>query len=231
MSNRPYSVLPKWSYLHLEEWCKTLWYCSVYVHVDVFSWNFNNLLIYTRAEMERVGDLASFSFQLQILYLWLSSNYSISSLSFYSHENSRLICKLAHMKIALNSFCLLSVAFPFSINAPVHAICLVDIIIIPKITLYSFVSLTVPRNPVNKFLSIDQIPVTCLITDDTYPLAPFVFAHVPSVLFSQNRLTFSVSLTPFSHFPSCLFLPGYCLACFYSSRFPLSLCFIFYLYI
>lgn len=181
--------------------------------------------------MERAGDLASFSFHLQILCFWFNSDYSDSSISLHFHKNSRLIGKLVHLGIAWTSFCLLSLAFSFSINAPVQAICLVYIIIIPKITLHSFVSPTVPRSPVNKFLSIDQIPVTCPLTDDTYHMAPFVFTHLPSVPFSQNRLTFSVSLTSFSNCPSSSFLPGHPLACFSSSRFPLSLYFLFLLYI
>lgn len=134
------------------------------------------------------------------------------------------------MGVALNFFfCLLSVAFSFRSNAPVSAICLVCIIIIPKITLHSFVSAPVPRSPVNKFLSIDQGLVTCPTTDDTYPLALFVFAPVPSVLFSQNILTFSVSLTALAYFPA---VPSFqaILQHSYSSRFHLLLYFLSYLH-
>lgn len=68
----------------------------------------------------------------------------------------------------------------------------------PKLFYIFFVSDTVPRSPVNKLFSIDQIPATFSTTDDTYPLAPFVFAHVPSVLFSQNRFTFSSTSLSYS---------------------------------
>ena len=41
----------------------------VYVPGGAFSFIFNNLLIYTKAEMERAVDKASFSFCPQIFYL------------------------------------------------------------------------------------------------------------------------------------------------------------------
>ena len=65
---RPDPVLAIWPYLHLEGGCKAL-SVVMYVPGGAFSFIFNNLLIYTKAEMERAGDMASFSFCPQIFYL------------------------------------------------------------------------------------------------------------------------------------------------------------------
>ena len=125
---------------------------------------------------------------------------------------------------------LLPLVISFSIIAPVRAVCLVYTIVIPQMSVHSLVSLTVPRSPVNKFLLIDQVLVTCPLTDDTYPRGPFVFDHLPSVPFMRKKLTSSLSLTSFSYHPSCPFLPGHPLARFHFSRFHPSLYFLFLLY-
>lgn len=78
-----------------------------------------------------------------------------------------------HVGIALTSLFLPSVSrLSFSIDTLVQAICLAYIIILPQITPHSFVSPTMPRSPVNKFLLFDQIPSTCPLTHDTYPHVP-----------------------------------------------------------
>lgn len=106
-------------------------------------------------------------------------------------------------------------------NAPVQAICLAYIIIIPKITEHSFVSPTMPWSPENKFLSIDQIPLTDPLTDDTYPHGPSCLCSSPSCSLHSKEVDF---LCQYSS--SCPFLPGYSLAGLYTSVF-IDQCFFF----
>ena len=105
-------------------------------------------------------------------------------------------------------FCLLlPLVISFSIIAPVRAICLVLIIIIPQMSEHSLVSLTVPRSPVNKFLSIDQILVTFPLTDDTYPRGLFCLCSSPICSLHSEETGF-FSFFDFLLIPSQLSLPS-----------------------